>query len=146
MCFVCSKEPSHRDGSFEYPQHMYWLRNKKINFSFKKGNIWRHFSAAILREYFASRIFTILKYFNSKYALCVPTDMDPNKTATTHSSMIKSSLQCIQEFAADVKSRQHFQDKKYLWAVCLFHLILYVQSTIFQLKRDGCSCVETVLS
>ena len=32
MCFGCSKEPSHRDGSFEYPQHMFWLRNKKDNF------------------------------------------------------------------------------------------------------------------
>ena len=34
MCFGCSKEPSHRDGSFEYPQHMFWLRNKKIIFSY----------------------------------------------------------------------------------------------------------------
>ena len=35
MCFGCSKEPSHWDGSFEYPQHisMFWLRNKKIIFS-----------------------------------------------------------------------------------------------------------------
>ena len=32
ICFGCSKEPSHRDGSFEYPQHMYWLQNKKNNF------------------------------------------------------------------------------------------------------------------
>ena len=32
MCFGCSKEPSHLDGSFEYPQHMFWLRNKKNNF------------------------------------------------------------------------------------------------------------------
>ena len=32
VCFGCSKEPSHRDGSFEYPQHMFPLRNKKINF------------------------------------------------------------------------------------------------------------------
>ena len=32
MCFGCSKEPSHRDGSFEYSQHMFWLRNKKNNF------------------------------------------------------------------------------------------------------------------
>ena len=31
MCFWCSKEPSHRDGSFEYPQHMFWLRNKTNN-------------------------------------------------------------------------------------------------------------------
>ena len=28
-CFGCSKEPSHQDGSFEWPQHMFWLRNKK---------------------------------------------------------------------------------------------------------------------
>ena len=34
MCFGCSKEPSLRDGSFEYPQHMIWLRNKKIIFSY----------------------------------------------------------------------------------------------------------------
>ena len=27
MCFGCSKESSHWDGSFEYPQHMFWLRN-----------------------------------------------------------------------------------------------------------------------
>ena len=31
MCFGCSKKPSHGDGSFEYPQHMFWLRNKKNN-------------------------------------------------------------------------------------------------------------------
>ena len=35
MCFVCSKEPSHRDGSFEYPQHMFWLRNTKNNFQLR---------------------------------------------------------------------------------------------------------------
>ena len=32
MCFGCSKEPSHSDGSFEYPQHMFWIRNKENNF------------------------------------------------------------------------------------------------------------------
>ena len=25
VCFGCSKEPSHRDGSFEHPQHMFWF-------------------------------------------------------------------------------------------------------------------------
>ena len=30
--FGCSKEPSHQDGSFEYPQHVFWLRNKKKSF------------------------------------------------------------------------------------------------------------------
>ena len=34
MGFECSKEPSHRDDSFEYPQHMFWLRNKKKKFSY----------------------------------------------------------------------------------------------------------------
>ena len=29
MCFGCSKEPSHLDGSFEYPQYTFWLRNKE---------------------------------------------------------------------------------------------------------------------
>ena len=32
MCFGCLKEPSRRDGSFEHPQHMVLLRNKKNNF------------------------------------------------------------------------------------------------------------------
>ena len=32
MCFGCSNERSHWDGSFEYPQHMFWMRNKKNNF------------------------------------------------------------------------------------------------------------------
>ena len=32
MSFGCSKELSHREGSFEYPTHMFSLRNKKNNF------------------------------------------------------------------------------------------------------------------
>ena len=27
ICFGCSAEPSHRDSSFDYPQHMFWLKN-----------------------------------------------------------------------------------------------------------------------
>ena len=34
ICFGCSKELSHRDETFEYPQHMFWLRSKKINFNY----------------------------------------------------------------------------------------------------------------
>ena len=29
MCFGCSKEPSHRDSSFEYPQHVLVEKYKK---------------------------------------------------------------------------------------------------------------------
>ena len=32
ICFGGSKEPSHSDSSFEYPQHIFWFRNKKIIF------------------------------------------------------------------------------------------------------------------
>ena len=38
ICFGCSKEPSQWDGSFEYPQHMFWLINKKIYFMHLKIN------------------------------------------------------------------------------------------------------------
>ena len=33
MCFGCSKEESHWEGSLEY-QHMFWLWNKKKNFRY----------------------------------------------------------------------------------------------------------------
>ena len=32
LCFWCSKELSHWDSSFEYPQHMFWLRNMNYDF------------------------------------------------------------------------------------------------------------------
>ena len=35
ICFGCSKDLSHRDNSFEHPQHMFWLRNKKNNFQLR---------------------------------------------------------------------------------------------------------------
>ena len=35
MCFGCSKEPSHRDSFFEYPQKYVWLGNKKNNFQLR---------------------------------------------------------------------------------------------------------------
>ena len=35
MCLWCSKEPSHWDGSSEYQQHMFWLINKKLIFSYE---------------------------------------------------------------------------------------------------------------
>ena len=34
MCFGCSNELSHGNGSFEYPQHMFCLRNNKFNIQF----------------------------------------------------------------------------------------------------------------
>ena len=40
MCFGCSKEPSHSDGSLEYAQHMFWVRNKENSFPIR-FHIWR---------------------------------------------------------------------------------------------------------
>ena len=40
MCFGCSKEPSHWDGSFVYPQHMFWMTNKENSFPIRFP-IWR---------------------------------------------------------------------------------------------------------
>ena len=45
VCFGCSKEPSHSDGSFEYPQNMFWLRKRKLLFWYAlltKGLIGMH--------------------------------------------------------------------------------------------------------
>ena len=40
MCFGCSGGPSHWDGSFEYPHHMFWMRNKENNIPLRTL-IWR---------------------------------------------------------------------------------------------------------
>ena len=47
---------------------------------------------------------------------------------------------CLQRLSADDKSLRR------LVLFCLFDLILYVPSTIFQLNMDGSSWVEPVLS
>ena len=35
MCLCTQKKQSHRNGSFEYPQHMFLLKNKKNNFQLR---------------------------------------------------------------------------------------------------------------
>ena len=50
MCFGCSKEPSHRDGSFEYPKHMFWMSNIENSFPIHTL-IWRPVSANCVRIY-----------------------------------------------------------------------------------------------
>ena len=55
MEFGCSKEPSHRDGSFEYPQYMFWLRNKKNNFQLHTL-IWRAVITSKIYEMITTKI------------------------------------------------------------------------------------------
>ena len=71
MCFGCSKESSHRDGSFEYPQHTFWWRNKKNNFQLHTL-IWGPvndlgFTGSVDPDQLAIRIYTVVK---SRY-ICI---------------------------------------------------------------------------
>ena len=53
MCFRCSEELSHQDGYFEYPQHIFWLRNKII---YIHTPIWR----PVLQYVFDVQMFGVL--------------------------------------------------------------------------------------
>ena len=60
-----------------------------------------------------------------------------NRSTPTHSKANKKSKQPTHIVTVDIHPDSF---------VCLFDLILYVPSTIFQLNRDGSSWVEPVLS
>ena len=64
MCFGCSKEPSHRDGSFEYPQHTFYLINKKNNFNYfqQKKQTFCGFSMCS-NQYWVGRVYDLYVYF-----------------------------------------------------------------------------------
>ena len=49
ICFGCSKELSHCDGTFEYPQHMFWMRNKENSYPIHTL-IWRPDEMTLLKE------------------------------------------------------------------------------------------------
>ena len=50
MCFGRSKEPSHRDGSFEYPKYMLWPRNEKMRENLSSKLLKRVSSATVTSE------------------------------------------------------------------------------------------------
>ena len=105
MCFGCSKEPSHRDGSFEYPQHMFWMRNKENNFPIHTL-IWRP-------AFYSSSIFSKESTFRKKIQ-----DFVYNTGSTTRVSQSLDLDQtrqfvapdlspgCFQRLSADTTSRQ----------------------------------------
>ena len=49
--YWCSKEPSHGDSSFEYQQHMFWLRNNIVFVTHFKPNasITKDTNSAVLK-------------------------------------------------------------------------------------------------
>ena len=85
---------------------------------------------------------------NSTITHCRPTHCTMRKihitltTITWHLEGITSSL-FPSEMITNLEKTYHYGN---LGLVCLFDLILYVPSTIFQFNRDGSSCVDSVLS
>ena len=74
MRFGYSIEQSHLDGSFEYPQHMFWLRNKNNNFQLQTV-IWRpwfHLRLRTKATTTAVQIISILAvfFFTNKLDCC----------------------------------------------------------------------------
>ena len=59
---------------------------------------------------------------------------------------ISSGIRAIALETYSYTSLDLFSESNHACIVCLFDLILYVPSTIFQLNRDGSSWVEPVLS
>ena len=84
MCFGCSKEQSHRDGSFEYQQHMFWLKNKKIIFS----------NAPLSGGLVIGRNFINFSLFMSLKIVCILVNSaDPDVNAAFH-----LGLYCLQKY------------------------------------------------
>ena len=83
---------------------------------------------AILREYFASRIFTILKYFNSKYALCVP-------TVATYKLRNKVQLHKLRHFCSAF-SRRHVLPHLGTKCHCASHMLKLIGKKLFSILRS----------
>ena len=62
ICFGCSKEPSHWDGSFEFPQHMFWLRNKKLIFLGMHSKLKSWWTSLFIQTVRIASLLFVLKY------------------------------------------------------------------------------------
>ena len=67
----------------------------------------------------------------------------PSYRFYTSNAICDRDLNFVQSLPTDNPSRWQTRSSN---CFCLFDLILYVPSTIFQLNRDGSSWVESVLS
>ena len=94
MCFGCSIEPSYRDSSFEYPQHMFWWRNKKMIFSYAllSGGL------CLLNEVrmlFSCINLTLYLLVSSAFRQTVRSGLDPNCLTLTCIYFLKNCLKKI---------------------------------------------------
>ena len=96
MCFGCSKEPSHRDGTFEYPHHMFWLRNKKNNFQLRtliwgpESLIWDYFICICFS--FPSNVVLALKGLMFCYCLVCGLTSQSTAMVMSRRSVIPTTL------------------------------------------------------
>ena len=96
ICFGLSKEPSYRDGSFEHPQDVFWLRNKKNNF-LVHTLIWPALRAL-------SGIYSITNWLSMRSVFGdILTFIDtPWYTLKFITSMVKSRFQFVKEHSSYV--------------------------------------------
>ena len=106
------KEPSHWNGSFEYPQHMFWLRNKKILFSYTliSGGLTQD------RMLFDNILFAffVLCFFSKKcleYLPSVSSSLDPDQAQ----DVVGPDLDpiCLQRLSASIKCFYYVVCKKF---------------------------------
>ena len=110
--FWGSKEPSHRDGSFEHPQHMFWLRNKKNNF-LVGTLIWRPdrcvipFDCMGYTKWALSRIYSITNWLSMRSVFGdILTFVDtPWYTLKFITSMVKGRFQFVIEHSSYIVVR-----------------------------------------
>ena len=92
MCFVCSRELSHRDGSFEHTQHMFWLRNKKNIFCYAllSGGLLNIFYVQLLLNVYPIN----LQHSSCKSGLSIRVEnsVDPDQMASSEASPSGSTV------------------------------------------------------
>ena len=117
ICFGCSKEPSHWDGSFEYPQHMLWMGNGFFFLLHTYFKAWQ-----ISTKLCSLTTLTLFILDTHKQALCLA---------------VKTQMKCclirlLNETHYNLEISTH--DYPILIAskcICLFDLILYIPVNSF---------------
>ena len=118
MCFGCSKEPSHRDGSFEYPQHMFWWKNKKTNFQLRTL-IWESGTCLYCRLFkynsFKKEVWSVNCLDPDQARHFVWSDLGPNSMQNVISMQKKLTIEC-----------KGIQRKRKYPNLCPFELSIYL--------------------
>ena len=135
MCFGYSKEPSHRDGSFEYPQHMFWLRNKKISYALLSGGLLcfmryqKHsLVCAFVIRFLKSMISKLALYIISKlYLVSVAEQVDLNMDSRFSPSENSKHQVCI-DFIIQSRKCLHLMHPKMKRKIYIFYCFRFLRA------------------